>query len=40
MDERSEVDCLSVSLSEHDLERVGGASGRAGLRRTRPRAEK
>lgn len=35
-----EVHCLSAILSEHDLERVGGASGRDGLRRTMPKFEK
>jgi hypothetical protein len=39
-EERSEVPCLSASLSVQDLLRVGGASGREGLRRTRPRWEK
>lgn len=38
--ERREVHCLMASLSVHDFERVGGASGREGLRRTRPREEK
>jgi hypothetical protein len=37
---RREVLCLRASLSEQDLESVGGASGRDGLRRTMPRAEK
>lgn len=32
--------CLRASLSEHDFDSVGGASGRAGLRRTTPRWEK
>jgi hypothetical protein len=40
MEERREVHCLRDSLSEQDFERVGGASGREGLRRTVPRAEK
>jgi hypothetical protein len=35
-----EVACLRLSLSEQDLESVGGASGREGLRRMRPRLEK
>jgi hypothetical protein len=39
-EERREVDCFRESLSEQDLESVGGASGREGLRRTEPRAEK
>lgn len=38
--ERSEVACLRASLSVQDLLRVGGASGREGLRRTEPRWEK
>lgn len=40
MDERSEVHCLSASLSEQDLDNVGGASPRAGFRRTIPVREK
>lgn len=39
-EESKEVDCLRASLSVQDFERVGGASGREGLRRTMPRAEK
>ena len=39
-DERREVDCLRESLSEQDFERVSGASGRDGFRRTAPKAEK
>jgi hypothetical protein len=35
-----EVACLRESLSEQDLESVGGASGREGLRRTTPSREK
>ena len=38
--DKREVNCLRVSLSVHDFERVGGASGREGFRRTRPREEK
>lgn len=38
--ERREVTCLRESLSEQDFESVGGASGREGLRRMRPRWEK
>jgi hypothetical protein len=38
--ESREVTCLRDSLSEQDLESVGGASGREGLRRTRPSWEK
>lgn len=38
--ESSEVDCLREILSEQDFERVSGASGREGLRRTAPKAEK
>jgi hypothetical protein len=40
VDESKEVHCFSEILSEQDFESVGGASGREGLRRTRPRAEK
>lgn len=40
MDESNEVDCFRAILSEQDLERVGGASGREGFRRTQPSAEK
>jgi hypothetical protein len=40
IDERREVHCFRAILSEQDFERVGGASGRDGLRRTIPRAEK
>ena len=40
IEERREVDCLRASLSEHDFERVCGASGREGLPLTCPRAEK
>ena len=36
-EERREAHCFSASLSLHDLEWVGGASPRAGLRRTMPR---
>lgn len=39
-DERSEDAWTRDSLSVQDLERVGGASGREGLARTRPRWEK
>lgn len=39
-EESREVACLRESLSEQDFESVGGASGREGLRRTEPRAEK
>lgn len=39
-EETREVHCFRAILSEHDLERVGGASPRAGLRRTMPRLEK
>jgi len=37
---RREVDWETDSLSVQDFERVGGASGRDGLRRTTPREEK
>lgn len=37
---RREVACARASLSVQDLLRVGGASGREGLQRTRPRREK
>lgn len=40
MDESRDVHCFKPSLSEQDFERVGGASGREGFRRTIPRAEK
>lgn len=40
MEERREVYCLRAILSEQDFERVGGASGREGLRRTFPSSEK
>jgi hypothetical protein len=40
MEERREVHCLRAILSEQDFERVGGASGREGLRRTFPSSEK
>lgn len=40
MEERMDVYCVAASLSEQDLESVGGASGREGLRRTRPRSWK
>ena len=39
-DERREVHCLRESLSEHDMERLGGASPRLGLRRTMASWEK
>jgi hypothetical protein len=39
-DDRREVACLADSLSEQDLDNVGGASGREGLRRTAPSTEK
>jgi hypothetical protein len=39
-DERREVHCLRAILSEQDFEREGGASPRAGFRRTTPRWEK
>lgn len=39
-EERRERAWWRDSLSEQDLERVGGASGREGLRRTMPRWEK
>jgi hypothetical protein len=39
-EERREVPCLRDSLSEQDLDSVGGASPRAGLRRTIPNVEK
>lgn len=39
-DERREVLCAWASLSVQDLERVGGASCREGLRRVIPSAEK
>lgn len=39
-EENKEVDCFADSLSEQDLDNVGGASGRDGLRRTAPSAEK
>lgn len=40
IEERREVHCLSASLSEHDFESVGGASGRDGFRLTVPSSEK
>lgn len=39
-EERRDVHWVLASLSEQDFERVGGASGREGLRRTIPREEK
>lgn len=39
-EDKREVAWERVSLSEQDLERVGGASGREGLRRMMPRLEK
>lgn len=39
-EERRLVACFRASLSVQDLESVGGASGREGLRRTVPREEK
>lgn len=40
MEDSKEVDSLADSLSEQDFDRVGGASGREGLRRTAPSTEK
>lgn len=40
IEESSEVHWWRESLSEQDLEAVGGASGREGLVRTTPRREK
>jgi hypothetical protein len=40
MAERSEAHCFNASLSEQDLDNVGGASPRAGFRRTIPVLEK
>lgn len=40
VDDRSEVHCFKHSLSVHDFDSVGGASGRDGFRRTCPREEK
>lgn len=40
VDESSDVPCLRASLSVHDLESVGGASGREGLQRTAPSKSK
>lgn len=39
-EDRSEVTCLRASLSEQDLDKLGGASPREGLRRTMPSWEK
>src|SRR5690349_9006853 len=39
-EDRRDVHCFRAILSEQDLERVGGASPLAGLRRTMPRLEK
>jgi len=36
-DDNTDVHCFKASLSLHDLDAVGGASARAGLRRTTPR---
>lgn len=40
IEERREVHCLSASLSEHDFESVGGASGLEGFRLMVPSSEK
>lgn len=40
VDESKDKACFRASLSVQDLERVGGASGREGLRRRCPRWEK
>jgi hypothetical protein len=37
MEDKRDRHCVRASLSEQDLDAVGGASGREGLRRTRPR---
>ena len=39
-DDSNEVHCFDASLSEQDFDNVGGASPRAGLRRTTPSCEK
>lgn len=40
IEERREVDCLRANLSEQDLDRAGGASGRDGFPRIDPHLEK